>query len=137
MAAGVVVSEIISFGDTAERLMEVVLVLVVGICVAVYWDWRAVPLAAALFLVMRPAAVMIFLSKSPTSMIQRLMMAWFGIRGIGSLYYLSYAMNHGAVDHLTELASLTISVVALSILAHGITGQPVLAYYERRIRRQA
>ena len=136
MAAGVVVSEIISFGDTAERLMEVVLVLVVGICVAVYWDWRAVPLAAALFLVMRPAAVMIFLSKSPTSMIQRLMMAWFGIRGIGSLYYLSYAMNHGAVDQLTELASLTISVVALSILAHGITGQPVLTYYERRIRRQ-
>jgi NhaP-type Na+/H+ or K+/H+ antiporter len=135
MAAGVVVSEIISFGDTAERMMEVILVLVVGICVAVYWDWRAVPLAAALFFVIRPAAVMIFLTGSPTSTAQRLLMGWFGIRGIGSLYYLSYAMTHGLVGQVTELASITISVVALSILAHGISGQPILDFYERRIAR--
>ena len=136
MAAGVVVSEIISFGDTAERLLEVVLVLVVGICVGIYWDWRAVPLAAALFLVIRPAAVLAFLTRSPTSMPQRLMMGWFGIRGIGSLYYLSYAMNHGLLDHLTDLASLTLTVVALSIVVHGISSQPILDLYERRISRQ-
>ena len=135
-AAGIVVSEVISFGDTAERLMEVMLVLVVGVCVAVYWDWRAVPLAAVLFLVIRPVAVLIFLAKTPTEMTQRLMMGWFGIRGIGSIYYLSYAMTHGLIDHLTDLASMTLTVVALSIVAHGISSQPILNYYERRISGQ-
>ena len=136
-AAGIVVSEIISFGDTAERLMEVMLVLLVGVCVAVYWDWRAVPLAAVLFLIIRPAAVFVFLAKSPTDMTQRLLMGWFGIRGIGSIYYLSYAMTHGLTDRLTDLASMTLTVVALSIVVHGLTSQPILNYYERRIARQA
>lgn len=136
-AAGLVVSEIISFGDTAERLMEVMLVLLVGVCVAVYWDWRAVPLAAVLFFIIRPLAVLVFLAKSPTGMTQRLLMGWFGIRGIGSIYYLSYAMTHGLIDHLTDLASMTLTVVALSIVAHGITSQPILSFYERRISQQA
>ncbi len=136
-AAGIVVSEIISFGDTAERLMEVMLVLLVGVCVAVYWDWRAVPLAAVLFLIIRPIAVLIFLAKSPTDMTQRLLMGWFGIRGIGSIYYLSYAMTHGLIEHLSDLASMTLTVVALSIVAHGITSQPILDYYERKIAREA
>lgn len=135
-AAGIVVSEIISFGDTAERLMEVMLVLLVGVCVAVYWDWRAVPLAAVLFLIIRPVAVLVFLIKSPTQMTQRLLMGWFGIRGIGSIYYLSYAMTHGLIDHLTDLASMTLTVVALSIVVHGISSQPILAYYERKISAQ-
>lgn len=135
-AAGIVVSEIISFGDTAERLMEVMLVLVVGVCIAVYWDWRAIPLAVALFVVIRPLAVMLFLVGTPTNMTQRWMMGWFGIRGIGSIYYLSYAINHGLNENLTELAGLTLSVVALSIVIHGISSQPILDYYERSIAKQ-
>ena len=129
------ISDIISFGDTAERILEVMLVLLVGVCVAVYWDWRAVPLAAALFLVIRPLAVFIFLVRSPTDMTQRLLMGWFGIRGIGSIYYLSYAMTHGLLDHLTDLASLTLTAIALSILAHGISSQPILDFYERKISK--
>ena len=60
--------------------------------------------------------------------------SWFGIRGIGSLYYLCYALNHGV--SATELGSLTISVVAISILGHGITAQPFLGWYERVLARE-
>lgn len=130
-AAGVVVSDIISFGNTAERLLEVMLVVLVGICLGTYWDWRAVPLALALFFVIRPLATLIFLTKTPTSKLQRLMMAWFGIRGIGSLYYLSYALNHGLSDRLADVVGVTLSVVALSILLHGVSSQPILDFYER------
>src|SRR5829696_224632 len=132
-AAGVVVSEIVSFGDTAERLLEVMMVVIVGICVSIYWDGRAVPIALALFFVFRPLAVLIFLVGSPTGKLQRLMMGWFGIRGIGSLYYLSYALNHGLTDRLSEITAVTLSVVCLSILIHGISSQPVLTMYERAI----
>ncbi len=136
-AAGRVISDIISFGDTSERILEVMLVMLVGVCVAVYWDWRAVPLAAVLFLVIRPLAVMLFLAKSPTSKTQRLLMGWFGIRGIGSIYYLSYAMNHGLLEHLTDLSSMTLTVIALSIIVHGISSQPILNYYERTIAKES
>ena len=132
-AAGVVVSEIVSFGDTAERLLEVMMVVIVGVCLSIYWDWRAVPLALALFFVLRPLAVLIFLVKTPTVKLQRLMMGWFGIRGIGSLYYLSYALNHGLTENATDVTALTLSVVGLSILIHGVTSQPVLKMYERTI----
>jgi NhaP-type Na+/H+ or K+/H+ antiporter len=69
-------------------------------------------------------------------MTQRWLMGWFGIRGIGSIYYLSYAINHGLNENLTELAGLTLSVVALSIVIHGISSQPILDYYERSIADQ-
>jgi NhaP-type Na+/H+ or K+/H+ antiporter len=135
-AAGMVVAEIISFGDTAERLLEVMLVVLVGICLAIYWDWRAVPLALALFFVIRPIAALLFLAKTPTGRVQRLMMGWFGIRGIGSLYYLSYALNHGLNEKVADTVGITLSVVALSILIHGISSQPILNFYERSIAGQ-
>lgn len=132
-AAGMVVAEIISFGDTAERLLEVMMVVLVGICLAIYWDWRAVPLALALFFVIRPLATLLFLWKTPTDSVQRLMMGWFGIRGIGSLYYLSYALNHGLSESVSDTVGITLSVVALSILIHGVSSQPILKFYEQTI----
>ncbi len=128
---GHLVSEIITFGDTAERLLEVMLVVVLGICLYTYWDWRAVPLALCLFVAIRPLASLLFLVGTRTRISQRWLMGWFGIRGVGSLYYLAYALNHGASEKASDLIGLALSVVALSVLAHGITS-PVLDYYEKR-----
>ncbi|MBA3893372.1 MAG: cation:proton antiporter [Gemmatimonadales bacterium] len=134
VAAGVLVAETISFGDTVERLLEVLLVGLVGVCLATYWDPRAIPLAALLMLVIRPVATRLLLVGTPTTSPQRWLMGWFGIRGIGSLYYLTYALSHGAPGAAsTELAGVTISTVAASILLHGITARPVLSRYERRL----
>ncbi len=130
IAAGVVVSEAISFGNTIERLAEVFLIIVVGICVWNYWDWRAVPLALIFFFVIRPVATQIFLIKTPTGKWQRILLGWFGIRGIGSLYYLAYALNHGLKTNAGDLISLVISIIALSILIHGLSAQPILRKYE-------
>ena len=134
-ASGVVISEIISFGHTAERLLEVMMVVLVGVCVGVYWDWRAIPLGLALFFVLRPLAVYLCLLRTPTGRYQRSMMAWFGIRGIGSLYYLAYSLSHGLKDNAADLIGLTFSVVALSIVVHGISSQPLLNLYERRLAK--
>lgn len=130
-AAGHMVAEIITFGDTAERLLEVMLVVVLGICLSTYWDWRAVPLALALFFVIRPLSTLACLVKTRTRIRQRLLMGWFGIRGIGSLYYLSYALNHGFDRAPGELVATTLSVVGLSVALHGISS-PLLYHYESR-----
>ena len=134
IAAGVVVSEAISFGDTAERILEVLLVIIVGISLWTYWDWRAVPLAAVFFFIIRPLATQLFLIKTPTGPMQRWLLGWFGIRGIGSIYYLAYALNHGLKEQTFELISLVVSVIALSILIHGLSAQPILDRYEKAIK---
>jgi NhaP-type Na+/H+ or K+/H+ antiporter len=130
-AAGMVMAEIISFGGTAERLLEMMMVVLVGVCLPAYWDWRAVPLSLALFFLIRPLATMLSLVKTPTSYMQRIVMGWFGIRGIGSLYYLSYALNHGLNRNFDDMVGLTLSVVALSVGIHGTTSQPLLDFYAR------
>jgi NhaP-type Na+/H+ or K+/H+ antiporter len=134
VAAGVLVAETITFGDTAERLLEVLLVVLVGVLLSSHWDPRSVLLALVLFLVIRPLATLILLAGTPTTKAQRWLMAWFGVRGIGSLYYLSYALTHGFTGAAAgDLARLTISVVALSILVHGTSARPLLAHYERML----
>jgi NhaP-type Na+/H+ or K+/H+ antiporter len=64
------------------------------------------------------------------------LIGWFGIRGIGSFYYLFYALNHDIGASVATLCTdLTLSVVALSILLHGISTQPMLARYEQHNRQ--
>jgi sodium/hydrogen antiporter len=135
VAAGVLVAETISFGDTAERMLEVLLVVLVGVLLSSHWSLRAIPLALLLLFVIRPLATHLLLVGSPISRAQRHVMGWFGIRGIGSLYYLSYALSHGVTGAAAAtLASVTISTIALSILLHGTSARPILARYERRLR---
>jgi NhaP-type Na+/H+ or K+/H+ antiporter len=137
VAAGVLVAEAISFGATLERLLEVLLVVLVGVAVAGAWRWEAVIVAAALFFVVRPIAVHLFLAGSPTTMAQRWLMGWFGIRGIGSVYYLAYAVQHGVEGEAAQfLASMTVSVIALSIILHGASAQPILDRYQQRLARR-
>jgi sodium/hydrogen antiporter len=133
VAAGVLVAEVFSFGDTVERILEVLLVVLVGVSLADHWDPRGLLVGAALFLLVRPAATYAFLAGTETTLLQRGLTGWFGIRGIGSLYYLAYAFAHGlAGSDARELAGLTLSAVAASILVHGATSQPLMRWYERR-----
>lgn len=136
VAAGVMVAEVFSFGDTLERMLEVLLVVIVGVSLASHWDWRGVLLGCALVALIRPLATVLLLIRSPTTRLQRWLLGWFGIRGIGSLYYLAYSMAHGLPrSSAPELADLTLSVVAVSIVVHGVTSQPLMEWYERRLER--
>lgn len=136
VAAGTVVAETLSFGGTAERLLEVLLVVIIGTSLPIHWDLRAVPLALVLLFVIRPLATMLLLRGTATTPAQRRLMGWFGIRGIGSVYYLSHALGQGvAGPDATDAASFTISVLAISVVLHGITAQPLLDRYERSLAR--
>lgn len=137
VAAGVVMHEVLTFGKTLERLLEFLLVILVGISIGSHWDVRGVLLGIALFLVIRPLASWIILSVAPTSRAQRALLGWFGIRGIGSLYYLCYAMTHGLDGSSSRtLTGLVITVVALSIVVHGTSAQPLLDRYEASLAKQ-
>jgi NhaP-type Na+/H+ or K+/H+ antiporter len=137
VAAGIMLGDMLAFGSLVERSMEVFIVTLLGVVLPLHWDWHALPVAAALFLLIRPASVLLMPWGALLGGHQRLLLGWFGIRGIGSLYYLFYALNHDlAPDIAVSSTNLTLSVVALSILVHGLTTQPLLAHYERTKQRK-
>jgi NhaP-type Na+/H+ or K+/H+ antiporter len=136
VAAGVLVAETLSFGDTVERLLEVALIVLVGVSLFTHWDSRAVPLAFLLFFVARPVAALVFLRASPVNPRQRALVGWFGVRGIGSLYYLAYALvERRDLARADELTALVVTVVALSIVLHGVSTRPLLDRYEAFLKR--
>jgi NhaP-type Na+/H+ or K+/H+ antiporter len=64
---------------------------------------------------------------------ERAYIGWFGVRGVGSLYYLAFALTHGlAGPEGRHLADATLVVVATSILVHGISVTPLMRRYSRR-----
>lgn len=119
------------FKEQLERLSEMILVLLIGGTLFLdSWSLHAVLLALFLFLVARPISVFIGLLGTKTSWPIRGMVGWFGVRGIGSLYYLMYAIQHGLPEEIAlELISLTLIVVTLSIVAHGISVKPLMGLF--------
>jgi len=122
------------FKEHLERLSELVLILLIGGSLFLSsWRWDAVGLALFLFVVARPISVLIGLLGTRTTWRVMGMTGWFGVRGIGSLYYLMYAIQHGLPEPLAlELIQLTLIVVTLSILLHGISVKPLMGRFWRR-----
>jgi NhaP-type Na+/H+ or K+/H+ antiporter len=136
VAAGIMMGDMLAFGSLVERAMEVFLVTLLGVVLIAHWDWRALLVGGVLFCVIRPLSVCVMPWGRLLDWRQRMLIGWFGIRGIGSLFYLFYALNHGLGQSVATLCmDLTLSVVALSILIHGISTQPTLARYERHKKR--
>jgi sodium/hydrogen antiporter len=125
------------FKEHLERLSELMLVLLVGGTLFLdSWSWRAVGLALFLFVVARPVSVLIGLLGTRTSWPMRGMVGWFGVRGIGSLYYLMYAIQHGLPEDLAvDLVGLTLIAVTLSIVVHGISVKPLMNRFLRHLER--
>ena len=122
------------FNSQLESFAEVAIVLAVGALLStVHFRQEVLWFAPLLFLVIRPLAVFAGVIGTGVQRQQRRLMAWFGIRGIGSIYYLLYAIRHDIGRELAErLLSLTIAVVVASVIAHGISVTPLMRKYEKK-----
>jgi NhaP-type Na+/H+ or K+/H+ antiporter len=122
------------FNEQMERIGELVIVLVVGTMLTfTAFPAHSITFLVLLFLVIRPVSVWLGLIGAPISGDQRLMVAWFGIRGIGSVYYLMYAIGHGLPRPLAEqIAAITLAAVTASIVLHGISVRPIMRLYRKR-----
>ena len=133
-APAVMARTVLGFTEQVDRIGAVAVVVLTGALVHLAEFTVASGLfVGALFLVVRPVAVAVGLLGSATSGVQRGLTAWFGVRGIGSLYYLFYAVAHGAGGAETpRLLGLVLAVVAASTVVHGISVTPVMGWYRRR-----
>jgi NhaP-type Na+/H+ or K+/H+ antiporter len=130
-----------------ERLLTLIILLMLGMAmtkgVLGELDWRGVVIAVALVFVLRPVAgwVSLRLRARPANLPgglgrrETLATAFFGVRGIGSLYYLSFAAGEHAFSDERWLWSTVAFTILLSVMVHGTLATPVMRYLERRRER--
>ncbi len=137
-AAQFLAVSLLDFNDKLEHLLSAaIVVLVGGVLTAEYWTWDVLWLAPLLFLLVRPLTVALGLLGSRVDRIQLALIGWFGIRGIGSIYYLTYAIEHHLAESLAErLTAIVLSLIAVSVVVHGISVTPLMTWYERTRRPQ-
>jgi sodium/hydrogen antiporter len=127
---------VLSFNEQAERIGELTIVITVGAVLwAVQWHKAEWWFVGALLVFIRPLSVRMGLAGARISRRQRWLIAWFGIRGVGSVYYLMFAVNHGLDAAIAQrLTALTLAVVVVSILLHGVSVTPLMAAYENALQ---
>jgi NhaP-type Na+/H+ or K+/H+ antiporter len=121
------------FKEHLERLSELTLVLLLGGAASWYLaDWRPWMLALFVLFVARPLSVLASMTGAGIGGRATAIAAWFGVRGIGSIYYLTYAINHGLPTALArESVDATLAVIMLSIVLHGASVTPLLNRFWR------
>ncbi len=127
--------EMHDFADQIERLlMMLVLVLFGGALANGLLDvltWTDALIGLAVLFVVRPVVGYISLIGSPLLQRDRIMLAYLGIRGLGSIYYLAYALSHGEFGDSERIWAVTGFIVLVSIFVHGVTSTPLLMLIER------
>ncbi len=113
--------------ETVEKFGELALILLLGSSITLAGlqapGWAGWLLAPALLLVIRPASVAAALVRTSIPGRERAFAAWFGVRGIGSLYYVAVAVGAGALSdaEVTTIVWTTMVCVIASIVVHGTT----------------
>ena len=125
---------VLAFNEQLERLGEFAVVLVIGALLAGIESLTpGAWIAAAIFVLIRPLATLLTLAGERMSHPQRAFIAWFGVRGVGSLYYLAFALTHGLRGpDARALADAALLVVATSIVVHGVSVTPLMTRYSAR-----
>ncbi|MFE9045515.1 cation:proton antiporter [Streptomyces sp. NPDC012421] len=125
------------FTEQIERLLTALLLFLLGVYLVAHGlpslTWQGALIGLLLILLIRPAAGYAGLLGSGAEPRERLMIAVFGIRGIGSLYYLAYALGHSDDfdAEAEELWAIVAFTVLLSVVLHGAAATPAIRRLDR------
>jgi NhaP-type Na+/H+ or K+/H+ antiporter len=122
--------------EQIERIAMMVLLLLFGGALTsgllVPLSWVDVAAVLVILLVVRPVAGLVGLLGHRADWTERLTLAFFGIRGVGSIYYLAFGLNHmEGVEGAERLWAFVGLVILVSILMHGLTVTPVMRQLDR------
>lgn len=128
--------------DLSEQ-MEQILVLVVFLLIGVYltsgfindFQWYMIPAAIATVFVIRPISGLIGLTDLSLPKEKKIVISFFGIRGVGSVYYLMYALYHADFQGAGEVLALVTIIIIISIMIHGLLAKPAVEWIHRVKKR--
>ncbi len=129
----------LEFTERVEKLLEIGTILLLGSLLLVApmlkYAGQALVVAGLLLFVIRPVGVWISMLGSRLPAPTLGLFGWFGIRGVGSLYYLCYAFGNGLKGETGEQIGWIIYItVIISVILHGISATPLMKWYEIHIK---
>ncbi len=126
------------FTEQIENLLVVGLLLLFGgaLVSGIFHalTWRGAAVAVLLVFVVRPASGLIALARSKLTPAERMTVAFFGIRGFGSVYYLAYALSAATFAAADELWAIVALTMVVSIAVHGVSATPAMKVIDRSRR---
>ncbi|MCE7064722.1 sodium:proton antiporter [Dyadobacter sp. CY326] len=130
-----------SFSDQTERILVAIVLLIFGGSlvngILEHLTWSYALLAAFFLLVIRPVSSLIALIGTKLHFKERMGIGFYGIRGVGSFYYLAFALQKETFYMGDELWSTVSFIVLLSVLIHGTTATRVMSKLEKKFSRNA
>ncbi|ASW04741.1 sodium:proton antiporter [Rhizobium sp. 11515TR] len=130
-------TELHDFGEQIERLLMMLLLVCFGSVIAEgslmsHVDWRMVTVAILLLAVVRPLAGFISLLGCKLPMNEKWIISIFGIRGLGSIYYLAFASARGSFAAIETVWTTIFIIILVSISIHGVASRPVMRWIDRK-----
>jgi NhaP-type Na+/H+ or K+/H+ antiporter len=128
------------FVEQLERLLMMILLVLFGGAISGGGLFQEVTWAAVLFAVLtiflvRPIIGWISLAGRDQPADEKVVIAFFGIRGLGTGYYLAYSLGAASFEQPNLLWSAAGLIVLGSIILHGVTVTPVMRHLDRRRQR--
>ena len=128
------------FATQLERILAGLLLIALGGFVATndlnLLSWQNFLFAGLFIFLARPLSGLLSLAGLKLSKLEKGSIAFLGIRGFGSYYYLAYAQNNGSFENIGLLWSITTLTVLMSLLIHGNTATVALEWIDDRQRRR-
>lgn len=117
--------ELHSFTDQIERLIVCILLILFGGTLAMGilkpLTWQMVLFTIIFLLLVRPLAGLLGLSTSALRFKEKLAISFFGIRGMGSIFYLSFGISKFDFEFQDELWAIISLTILISVMIHGFS----------------
>jgi NhaP-type Na+/H+ or K+/H+ antiporter len=117
-------SQLHNFAQAIEHALTAVLLIALGAALPALLPsltWTGAVIGAALIFVIRPLSGWLSLVGTMERHRERAVVAFYGVRGIGSIYYLAYAGSHAELTNEAELWAVVAFTILLSTVVHGFT----------------
>jgi NhaP-type Na+/H+ or K+/H+ antiporter len=112
------------FSEALEHALTAILLVAIGAAIPSllpYFDWSHAAIGAALIFLIRPLVGWLSLTGTAMRGRARLVVSFYGVRGIGSIYYLAYAGHHVELVNEPQLWATIAFTILLSTIVHGLT----------------
>ncbi|WP_051329427.1 cation:proton antiporter [Geminicoccus roseus] len=112
------------FSESLEHALTAIILIALGAALPVLWPhftWTDAVIGLALVFVVRPLVGWLALAGTPFRSGERAIVAFYGVRGIGSVYYLAYAGSHVELVNEYQLWAVIAFTILTSTIVHGLT----------------
>lgn len=135
-AADRVESQMLEFVEETEKMLVVLWAIFFGGSllsgILLYTDLKGIVFSLVIVIVLRPIFGYLAMLTTNFSTAKKWAISFFGVRGIGSFFYLSFALLHGDFKEYNQLFGIVSYVVLFSIVIHGFTSLRVIEYFNRQ-----